>query len=102
MAAYAIPNNRFRDVVWSASSGSDGGRASVDTGVGSAVWQSYRRAEERIGNHVCCNGDGAAANGINIALDAQIVADIKALIQAIEAYAKPAGVSKPAANPALK
>lgn len=42
-------------------------------------------------------GDAAAANGINLALDAQLVADIKALIQAIEQYAKAAGVNKPVA-----
>jgi hypothetical protein len=40
-------------------------------------------------------GDAAAANGINLALDAQLVADIKALIQAIEQYAKSEGVNKP-------
>ncbi len=40
-------------------------------------------------------GDAASANGINIALDAQLVADIKALIQAIEQYAKSSGVNKP-------
>jgi len=41
-------------------------------------------------------GDAAAANGINIALDAQLVADIKGLIAAIEKYAQTAGVTKPA------
>ncbi len=41
-------------------------------------------------------GDAASANGINIALDAQFVADLKALIQAIEQYAKSAGIAKPA------
>jgi hypothetical protein len=41
-------------------------------------------------------GDAAAANGINIVLDQQLIADIKALIQAIENYAKSAGVTKPA------
>jgi hypothetical protein len=42
-------------------------------------------------------GDAAEANGINIALDQQSIADIKELIVAIEAYAKSAGLSKPAA-----
>jgi hypothetical protein len=42
-------------------------------------------------------GDAAEANGINIALDQQLIADIKELIVAIEAYAKSAGLSKPAA-----
>jgi hypothetical protein len=42
-------------------------------------------------------GDAAAVNGINITLDQQLIADIKALIVAIEAYAKSAGLSKPAA-----
>jgi hypothetical protein len=41
-------------------------------------------------------GSAAAANGVNIALDAQLVADIKALIPAIEQYAKSVGVAKPA------
>ncbi|MGB9072912.1 MAG: hypothetical protein WCC22_09585 [Terriglobales bacterium] len=41
-------------------------------------------------------GDAAAANGLNIALDQQLVADIKALIPAIEQYAKMVGVVKPA------
>jgi hypothetical protein len=41
-------------------------------------------------------GDAAGQNGINITLDQQLIADIKALIGAIEAYAKSAGVSKPA------
>lgn len=41
--------------------------------------------------------DAAAANGINIALDQQLIADIKELIVAIEAYAKSAGLTKPAA-----
>jgi hypothetical protein len=41
-------------------------------------------------------GDTAAANGLNIALDAQLVADIKSLIQSIEQYAKSAGMTKPA------
>jgi len=41
-------------------------------------------------------GDAASANGVNGALDAQFVADLKALIQAIEQYAKSAGIPKPA------
>jgi hypothetical protein len=41
-------------------------------------------------------GDAAAANGINIVLDQQLIADIKALILAIEQYSKSAGLSKPA------
>jgi propanediol dehydratase large subunit len=42
-------------------------------------------------------GDAAAANGANITLDQQLVADIKSLIQAIEQYAKTVGIVKPAA-----
>jgi hypothetical protein len=42
-------------------------------------------------------GDAAAANGINTVLDQPLIADLKALIQAIENYAKSAGVAKPAA-----
>ncbi len=41
-------------------------------------------------------GDAAAANGLNIVLDQQLIADIKALIPAIEQYAKTVGVTKPA------
>ncbi len=41
-------------------------------------------------------GDAAAANGINIVLDQQLIADIKSLIDAIEQYAKTAGLTKPA------
>jgi hypothetical protein len=40
-------------------------------------------------------GDAAAANGLNITLDQQLIADIKALIQAIEQYAKAVGMMKP-------
>jgi len=42
-------------------------------------------------------GDAAAANGINIVLDQQLMKDIRELIVAIEAYAKSAGLTKPAA-----
>jgi hypothetical protein len=45
-------------------------------------------------------GDAAAANGLNITLDQQLVADIKALIPAIEQYAKMVGAAKPAATAA--
>jgi hypothetical protein len=41
-------------------------------------------------------GDAASANGINITLDQQLIADIKALIQAIEQYSKSGGLTKPA------
>ena len=41
-------------------------------------------------------GDVASANGVNVVLDAQFGADLKALIQAIEQYAKSAGIPKPA------
>jgi len=47
---------------------------------------------------VSATGAAAGANGLNITLDAQLVADIKALIPAIEQYAKSAGVQKPAAG----
>ena len=43
-------------------------------------------------------GDAAQANGLNISLDKELVADIKALIGAIEQYAKAAGVAKPASK----
>ena len=41
-------------------------------------------------------GDAASQNGINIVLDQQLIADIKALIVAIEEYAKTAGLQKAA------
>jgi hypothetical protein len=40
-------------------------------------------------------GDAASSNGLNIALDAQLVADIKSLIKQIEQYSKAAGMTKP-------
>jgi hypothetical protein len=40
-------------------------------------------------------GDAAAQNGINLVLDQKLVADIKVLIEAIEQYAKSAGLPKP-------
>ena len=40
-------------------------------------------------------GNAAEANGVNVALDAQLVTDIKVLIQAIEQYALSAGIAKP-------
>jgi hypothetical protein len=43
-------------------------------------------------------GDAVAQNGINITLDQQLIADIKALIVAIEQYAKSAGLQKPVAG----
>ena len=41
-------------------------------------------------------GDAAEAKGINIVLDQQLIADIKLLIEAIEQYAKTAGLAQPA------
>lgn len=40
-------------------------------------------------------GNAAEANGVNVRLDAQLVADIKSLIPAIEQYAQSAGIAKP-------
>jgi hypothetical protein len=40
-------------------------------------------------------GDAAEAKGVNLVLDQQLIADIKALIVAIEEYAKTAGLQKP-------
>jgi hypothetical protein len=40
-------------------------------------------------------GNAAEANGVNLALDAELVADVKRLIQAIEQYAQSAGIAKP-------
>ena len=41
-------------------------------------------------------------NGINITLDQQLTADITALIDAIEQYAKSAGLPKPGSGVAAK
>jgi hypothetical protein len=49
---------------------------------------------------VSAAGDAAAANGLNITLDQKLVADIKALIPAIEQYAKMVGAAKPSATAA--
>ena len=38
----------------------------------------------------------AENNGVNIVLDQQLIADIKKLIEAIEEYARTAGLQKPA------
>jgi hypothetical protein len=46
-------------------------------------------------------GDAVAANGLNIPLDQQLIADIKALIPAIERYAKAVGVLQPATTTAI-
>jgi hypothetical protein len=40
-------------------------------------------------------GNATGANGINIVLDQQLIADIKSLIPAIEQYAKTVGAAKP-------
>jgi len=40
-------------------------------------------------------GDVAEAKGVNLVLDQELIADIKALIVAIEEYAKTAGLQKP-------
>jgi len=40
-------------------------------------------------------GNAAEANGVNVTLDAQLVADVKVLISAIEQYAQAAGIAKP-------
>lgn len=42
-------------------------------------------------------GDAAAQNGVNLQLDAALVAEIKVLIADIEAFAKSQGTQKPAA-----
>lgn len=41
-------------------------------------------------------GDAAAANGINIVLDQQLISDIKLLIGAIEQYSKTTWLTRPA------
>ena len=47
-------------------------------------------------------GDAASANGLNLTLDAQMVADIKALLPAFENYAQSIGLMKPPAKTAGK
>jgi hypothetical protein len=43
-------------------------------------------------------GNAAEANGVNVALDSQLVADVKVLVSAIEQYAQAAGIVKPAGS----
>lgn len=53
-----------------------------------------------ISHAVSESGDTITAKGLNYQLDAQTVADIKALIPEIEAFAQRIGVVKPAPTPA--
>lgn len=72
-------------------------KAYVDSAVAAVGAGSYvAKSGDAMSGPLSLPGDAAAANGINIALDAQLVADIKALIPAIEQYARSVGVSKPA------
>ncbi len=41
-------------------------------------------------------GDAAAANGVSVSLDAQLIADVKAVLPAILKYLSPAASSSPA------
>ena len=71
-------------------------KAYVDTAVAAVGSGSYvAKNGDAMSGPLTLPSDAASANGINIALDAQLVADVKALIQAIEQYAKSAGVNKP-------
>lgn len=71
-------------------------KAYVDSAVASVGSGSYvAKNGDAMSGPLTLPTDAAAANGINLSLDAQVVANIKALIQAIEQYAKSAGVSKP-------
>ena len=52
---------------------------------------------------VCANavksaGDAAAGNGLSVSLDAQLVADIKAILPAVEAFLHPAASAAPPAK----
>jgi hypothetical protein len=83
------------------ATGAEGGardRSTHRPGFSPSGWTGARRicllgmAAQAVGE----TGDAVAANGVNIALDAQLVADIKGLIAAIEKYAQTAGATKPA------
>jgi hypothetical protein len=43
-------------------------------------------------------GDAASANGVSVTLDAQLIADIKAILPAVEAFLHPAATSAPPAK----
>ncbi len=73
-------------------------KAYVDSAVANVGSGSYvSKNGDAMSGPLTLPSDAAAVNGINITLDQQLVTDIKALIVAIEAYAKSAGLSKPAA-----
>jgi len=73
-------------------------KAYVDTAVANVGSGSYvSKNGDAMSGPLSLPSDAAAANGINITLDQQLIADIKALIVAIAAYAKSAGLTKPAA-----
>jgi hypothetical protein len=72
-------------------------KAYVDSAVASVGSGSYvAKNGDVMSGPLTLPSDAAAANGINIVLDQQLIADIKALVQAIEQYAKSAGLAKPA------
>lgn len=72
-------------------------KAYVDSAVASVGAGSFvAKAGDAMSGPLTLSGDVASSNGINVALDAQLVADIKALIQAIEKYAQTTGIPKPA------
>jgi trimeric autotransporter adhesin len=72
-------------------------KAYVDSAVASVGAGSFvSKSGDAMAGPLTLPGDVASANGVNVVLDAQFVADLKALIQAIEQYAKSAGIPKPA------
>ncbi len=78
-------------------SGLAANKAYVDEAVASVGTGSFvAKNGDAMSGPLTLPSDVAAANGINILLDQQLIADIKALIQAIEQYSKSAGMAKPA------
>jgi hypothetical protein len=74
-------------------------KAYVDQAVASVGAGSYvAKAGDTMSGPLSLPSDAAAVNGLNITLGQQLINDIKALVQAIEQYAKTAGLSKPAAS----
>ena len=72
-------------------------KAYVDSAVASVGAGAFvSKNGDAMAGPLTLSGAVASANGINVVLDAQFVADLKALIQAIEQYAKSAGIPKPA------
>jgi hypothetical protein len=72
-------------------------KASVDSAVANVGSGSYvAKNGDAMSGPLTLPADVAESQGVNIVLDQHLIADIKALIVAIEEYAKSAGMTKPA------